>query len=321
VPDEANPTTALPRPFWSGVIAFGLVSVPVQLFVATRRTSIALRMVDDDGVPLERRYVCGAEQTELEREDIVRGYEIDKDRYVVVEDEELEALEPDKTSEIALERFVELADIDPIYFERAYFLVPDREAVRAYRLLAEIMEDSGRAGIATFVMRGKEYLVAIIAERGILRAETLRFEDEIRAPADIGLAKIAKADRKRTQRIAEEIEALHADLAEREDLADPHAERLRALVEHKLEENVDVVPAPAENIEASANVVDLMEVLSRSLGKEAKPARRGPGAARGQTPLTKRSKQELYERAKELDIAGRSSMSKEELIRAIRDVS
>lgn len=114
----------------------------------------------------------------------MRGYEVEKDRFILVDDEELVALAPEKSQEIDLKRFVELSEIDPVYFERAYFLAPDRDAVKAYRLLARTMEEAGRAGIATFVMRGKEYLVAIIAEQGFLRAETLRFHDELRIPGD-----------------------------------------------------------------------------------------------------------------------------------------
>ena len=144
-------------------------------------------MVDAKGTLLRRQFFCEHDNQPLERDDIVRGYEIEKYHYVVVEDEELEALEPKKSREIDLKRFVPLSSINPIYFERAYFLVPDGDTTKAYRLLAKSMEDEQKAGIATFVMHGKDYLVAIIAEGGILRAETLRFHDELRTPEAIGL--------------------------------------------------------------------------------------------------------------------------------------
>src|SRR5690606_2702535 len=140
-------------------------------FTATRSSGPSLRMIDQDGTPLRRVYFCSSEQVPLDADDIVRGYEIEKNRFVLIEDEELEAIAPEKSQEIALERFVDVDAIDPIYFERAYFLAPGRGGARPYRLLAEVMESSARAGIATFVMRGKEYLVAIISERGLLRAE------------------------------------------------------------------------------------------------------------------------------------------------------
>src|SRR5690242_12342143 len=142
-----------PRPFWSGILAFGLVSIPVSLFPGNGNSRLTLRMVAGDGTPLRRQYVCERDKVALDRDDPVRGYEVDIDSYVVIEDEELEALEPKKSQEIDLSRFVPLADIDPVYFERAYFLVPDKGATKAYRLLAKSMEDEERAGIATFVMR------------------------------------------------------------------------------------------------------------------------------------------------------------------------
>src|SRR5688572_16986915 len=127
-----------------------------------------MRMVAPDGTPVERRYVCSKEQVELDWEDIVRGYEVKKGKFVVVTDDELEALEPRKSRDIDLRLFVRKDEIDPIYFERAYFLVPASGSNKAYRLLAKVMEDTDHAGIATFVMRKKEYLVAILAKNGIL---------------------------------------------------------------------------------------------------------------------------------------------------------
>ncbi|HEX7808321.1 MAG TPA: Ku protein, partial [Thermoanaerobaculia bacterium] len=180
------------RSFWTGTITFGLVTVPVALYAATRPRAVGLKMIGPDEAPVRRRYVCSKDEKPLDPDDIVRGYEIEKGKFVVVTDEELEAVEPRKSREIDLQRFVDLADIDPMYFERAYYLVPGGGTNKAYRLLAEVMEKRKVAGIATFVMRAKEYLVAIIAENGILRAETLRFEDEVRTPDDVGLPKIAK---------------------------------------------------------------------------------------------------------------------------------
>jgi DNA end-binding protein Ku len=143
------------RPFWSGTITFGLVSVPVHLYPAVRRGGMALRMLDADGTPLARRYYCPEHGREVPPEEIVRGYEIDKERYVVVEDHELEALTPRKSRDIDLTRFVRQEEIPPFFFDRAYFLTPSGDSTKAYRLLAEVMEKSRRAGIATFVMRLK----------------------------------------------------------------------------------------------------------------------------------------------------------------------
>jgi DNA end-binding protein Ku len=190
--EELDEQSASNRPFWSGTITFGLVSIPVNLFPANRGDRVSLRMLGPNGKPLARRYYSEQSGRDLDAEDIVRGYEIKKDRFVDVTDEELERLAPERSRDINLRRFVDDKSIPRLYFERGYFLAP-AGSTRAYHLLAQTMERTGRAGIATFVMRGKEYLVAITADNGILRAETMRFADEIRAPEAIGLPKKQKA--------------------------------------------------------------------------------------------------------------------------------
>src|SRR6476620_6833954 len=175
------------RPFWSGTITFGLVSVPVDLYPGNRTNRAPLRMLGPKGEPLARRYFSQKTGRDLENEDMVRGYEIDKDKYVVVTDEELERLAPEQSRDIDLRRFVELPSIPPLYFDRSYFLAPSEGSEKAYRLLTETMNKEGLAGVATFVVRGKEYLVAIFPEHQILRAETMRFADEIRSPKEIGV--------------------------------------------------------------------------------------------------------------------------------------
>jgi Ku protein len=175
------------RPFWSGTLTFGLVSIPVNLFPAQQSGRMSLRMIDEDGTPLSRRYFCMVEDVEVTYDELVRGYEIEKDEYVTVTDEELEALEPEKTRDIDLTRFVGRDEIDPMFFDRAYYLAPAGNSNKAYRLLAATLDETRRAGIATFVMREKEYLVAILSDNGILRAETLRFQDEVRSAEDLGL--------------------------------------------------------------------------------------------------------------------------------------
>ena len=277
------------RSFWTGTITFGLVTVPVALYSATRPRGINLRMIAPDGAPVERRYVCSKDEKPLDADDIVRGYEIEKGKFVVVTDEELEAVEPRKSREIDLQLFVDVKDIDPMYFDRAYFLVPTGGTNKAYRLLAEVMEQKKQAGIATFVMRAREYLVAIIAENGILRAETLRFDDEVRKPADIGLPKLAKpapADvRKFEAAIARNTKKLSLN-----ELLDDYGERLEKLVAAKERKKEDIVRTPEEARDEEAGeggeVVDLLAVLSRSLGGTAgarKPARKAPAKKRKTT--------------------------------------
>ena len=321
MPENDEETRRGPRGFWSGTISFGLVSLPVSLFVASRSGGVSLRMIDEDGTPLSRRYFCSREERMLDTDDIVRGYEVEKDRYVVVEDDELESLAPEKSREIDLQRFVDVSDIDPAYFERAYFLVPGQGGARPYRLLARAMEDAGRAGIATFVMRGKEYLVAIVSESGILRAEILRFHDELRSPEDVGLQPLPDVTKARVDEVQKKMRKLEAKELDESDLEDPYAQRLEALVQRKLKAGEDIVSAPEETESSErerAEVIDLMQVLKERMQEEEEGesgSRRGPASA---GKLESRSKAELYERAKSLNIAGRSSMSKEELIAAIR---
>ncbi|HSJ10390.1 MAG TPA: Ku protein [Longimicrobiales bacterium] len=305
-----------PRPFWSGTITFGLVSIPVALYPANRALATSLRMVSKDGVPLQRRYYCSKDDRALDWDDIVRGYEVENDTYVVVTDDELERLAPEKTRDIDLRRFVPASEIDPIHFERAYFLTPAGNSTKAYRLLAATMEQMDRAGIATFVMRAKEYLVAIFAENGILRAETLRFADEVRAPADVGLPDPVKPTAAAVKRFEKAVRALAEKALDEDELVDTGAARLQELVARKEESGTDVVEAPAPMEVTGGGIIDLMEVLKRSLeggGQAAKPAKRAAGDDLGDA-----SKDELYDRAKALDIPGRSAMSKAELIRAIR---
>ena len=322
MPDAAETIRA--RAFWSGTISFGLVSIPVNLFSANRSGRASLRMLDKDGTPLSRRYYDPDSGKEVPRERIVRGYEIEKDEFVVVTDEELSSLEPDKTRDIDLRRFVDRDAIDPIYFERAYFLTPAGNSTKAYRLLAAVMERTGRAGIATFVMRTKEYLVAILAENGILRAETLRFADEIRGVEQIDLPERPGLERKRVREIEKSIERLARKTLDESELEDEYSDRLRAIVERKRKKGADVVRAGAATADedGETEVIDLMEVLKRSLREPEAGTRpaggRSSGGGRAAGELSDLTKSELYDRARELDIQGRSSMTKSELVRAIR---
>ncbi len=272
------------RPFWSGTISFGLVTVPVNLFPAYRHVGISLRMLDEDGVPLRRRYYCPREDREVPPERIVRGYEVGDEKYIVVRDEELEALEPRKSRDIDLTRFVPKSAISPAYFQRAYFLTPAGESAKAYRLLAEAMEKSGRVGIATVVMRGKEYLVAIIAERGILRAETMRFSDELRRPEDLGLESPRQAGKEEVETIAKLLHRHEAKQLPVESLHDSSTARLRELIEKKFSKGQDVVESP-ELIEEEMTLdldeeeageeVDLLGIIRQELQNEHKLATNG----------------------------------------------
>jgi len=261
-PEEEN---AGGRPFWSGTLTFGLVSVPVSLFPAARSNRASLRMLGPDGQPLARRYYAEKTGKDLDADETVRGFEIDKEKFVIVTDEELERLAPEKTRDIDLKQFVPADSIPPLYFERGYFLTPAAGSQKAYKLLAETMDQSGLAGIATFVMRGKEYLVAIFSDKGILRAETMRFADELRSPADVGLPKkkdVSKAT-------VTKFEKLIANKSKKQftptTLADKQTDSLLKLVKKKEKKRENVVKVEDE-MDTDRKVVDLVKILKQSLG-------------------------------------------------------
>jgi len=285
--DEGAPRA---RAIWSGTLTFGLVSIPVELHPANRPGRVGLRMLGPSGAPLRRRYVCPKDGHEVPGEHLVRGYEIASDEHVVVTDEELEALAPQMSRDIDLARFVPVDEVDPVLFERAYYLAPTGSSAKAYRLLAAVMEESGRAGIATFVMRGKEYLVAILAESGILRAETLRFADEVRSADDVGLPETKKVKAADVQRFTRAIQARAEKTLDPDELGDPWTEKLVALAEKKRKRGEDVVEAPAGTAEEEqAEVIDLMAVLKRSLGTTAAAHPRTRRAAASRRPAARRS--------------------------------
>jgi DNA end-binding protein Ku len=259
------------RPFWSGTLTFGLVSVPVELYPGNRTNRAPLRMLGPEHEPLARRYYSEKSGRDLDAEDMVRGFEIDKDKYVVVTDEELERLAPEQSRDIDLRRFVDLQSIPPIYFDRSYFLAPAEGSEKAYRLLTETMEKSHLAGVATFVMRGKEYLVSIFPENGILRAETMRFPDELRSPKEVGLPEkksVPAATVKKFERLIAKHSARTLPLKE---LKDQKTDQLLKLVEKKRARHKDVVEV-AEAERDEGKVVDIMEALKKSLARKRKAA-------------------------------------------------
>jgi DNA end-binding protein Ku len=291
LPDDEDEDDGGARAFWSGTISFGLVSIPVNLFSVTRPRAVHLRMLGPDGAPLRRIYVCPKDEEPLGDDDLVRGYECEGGELVVVTDEELERLAPEKSRDIDLRRFVPRDELDPLYFERTYLLGPAGESTKAYRLLAATMERSKRAGIATFVMRGKEHLVAILADDGLLRAETLRFADEVRSPDDVELPEPPKRlDAACVRRFAKATEKLCAEEPPLEELEDDFAAKLRAMVEKKRKAGegvVEVDEAVAGGDDEGAGQVDLMQLIQKSLAGKAGDATDGP-AARPRRARTKR---------------------------------
>lgn len=221
-------------------------------------------MLSADGEPLSRKYYSEKTERDLDADQMVRGYEIEKGKYVVITDEELERLAPEKTRDIDLKRFVPSESIPPIYFERGYFLTPDAGSEKAYKLLAETMEKEEKAGLATFVMRGKEYLVSIFAEHGILRAETMRFPDELRSPADVDLPKKKKVPPAMVRKFEKLITNKSKKQLSARKLEDEQSQKLLKLVKKKSAQRKNVVEIETDKRD-EGKVIDLMAVLKKSL--------------------------------------------------------
>jgi DNA end-binding protein Ku len=266
---------------WSGTITFGLVSIPVDLLSAVRPRQTAMKLVDKSGHALGREYHCSKEGKKLDNDELVRGYETDQGKMVVITDEEFESVAPEMSGDIELRGFVPLEQIPPMYFQKPYFLAPSGKSAKAYNLLTATMEKTGRVGVGSFVMRGHEYLVAIVADNGVLRADTLRYTDEIRTPESIGLPKVKKPAAGKVASFGKAIDELKQAKLDMSELADQDAQALRELAEGKQKQDEDVIhprgleEADAEATQGSAQIIDLMEVLRKSLSKNAVVTRAG----------------------------------------------
>ena len=222
-------------------------------------------MLGPDGQPLARKYFSQKTEKDLDPDETVRGYEIEKDKFVVITDEELERLEPDKSRDIDLKRFVPEDSIPPIYFERGYFLAPEANSQKAYKLLAETMKKTGQAGVATFVMRGKEYLVAIFSDRGILRAEVMRFPDELRSPKDVDLPEKPKVPAASVRKFEKLISNKRKKQFSTAKLEDKETARLLKLVNKKQKARKNIVEVEEDSSPSDGKVIDLMAILKKSL--------------------------------------------------------
>ena len=261
------------RAIWSGSISFGLVSVPVKAFAAVRDHSVHFNQLEKKtGARINYKKVSDKTGKEVSSDDIESGYQIASGKYVVVEDEELEKLRPRTSRTIDISDFVDLHEIDPIYYERTYWLGPDGEAAeRPYRLLLAAMEAEGKAGIGSVVMRKKQYLAAIRPLDGALAMSTMRFADEVIPQKDVDAlpGKGAKPDPKELKLASQIIGSLATDW-DPARYRDTYTEELKSLIEAKAKGKKIVVE---EEAPAESNVLDLMQALEASL----EAARKGGG--------------------------------------------
>ena len=276
----------MPRAIWSGSISFGLVNVPVKLYSAVREHKVRFHQVDR-ATGSRIRYEKVAEKTgkQIDPDQIELGYEVEKGKLVTLESSELEELRPETTRMIEIADFVELAEVDPAYYDRTYWLIPDGEAAaRAYRLLVEAMEDRSRVGIGTVVMRNKAYLAAIRPRDGALAMSTMHFADEVvpvSKVASVPSGKSSKPEERELKLATQIVDSLASDW-EPEKYKDTYSEEVTKLIKAHAEGEDIVVTEPGP--QKGGEVVDLMAALEASLqaasGRGGEASRRGDAASR-----------------------------------------
>jgi DNA end-binding protein Ku len=261
------------RPIWSGTISFGLVSVPVQMYSATESKELRFHFLHkDDLQPIGYDKVRKDTGEHVDTDDVVRGFEIEKGRYVPIEDEDLDRLDIELTHSIDICDFVDLEEIDPIYFRKAYYLLPQDGAEKPYRLLVRALDETGKVGIAKVVIRNKQHLAALRSYDGVLVLETMYYADEVRKPEKVnGKARLQKAEVEMAKSLVENL----SDSFKPDKYDDTYRKELLDLIRTKAKGAK--LPEPQE--EEEGEVVDLMEALRASV-EETKKGRRRRKAAR-----------------------------------------
>ncbi len=267
------------RPIWSGSISFGLVNIPVKLFSAVSRKTVRFNQIDSTtGSRIKQKRVSAATGEEVSYDDIVKGYELASGDYVTVTEDELASLDPDAVKTIDLQEFVDLVDIDPVFYDSAYYLAPSPETQKPYKLLVTAMEESGKVGIARFVMRTKQYLAAIRPADGHLMLSTMVYADEIVPTSKVelfdGLADVEVSDRE-LEMARQLISSLEADF-EPEKHEDTYRLAVLDLIDRKAAGEETVIAAPSD--EGAGSVVDLMAALEASVAEAKKARTRHPTA-------------------------------------------
>ncbi|HEY0631727.1 MAG TPA: Ku protein [Thermoleophilaceae bacterium] len=293
----------MPRSIWTGAISFGLVNVPVKLYSAVSKKTVRFHQLHEtDGVRIQQKRFCPADGEEVPFDQIVKGYEITPDQYVVVTPEELEAIEPRKTKTIDIEDFVDLEDIDPIFYDHPYYLLPGTGAAKPYKLLVTAMEDAGKVAIARVVIRQKEQLVAIRPTGDILTMETMNFADEVIPHDRFDEAPGADVDtnQREVDMARQLIESLSAEF-DPSKYEDTYRERVLELIEQKAE-GKEIAVQPTEEPQ---EVPDLMAALEASVNAArqnresgGRPSGNGASAAKPKKAAKPKAKPKAKAKAK-----------------------
>ena len=279
------------RAIWSGSISFGLLNVPVKLYSAVARRGISLRELrESDGARIRHRRVAEGTDEEVPYEKIVKAFEITPDRYVPLTKDEMSALAPEKTRAIDVQDFVDLEEIDPIYFDSPYYLGPADGAEKAYSLLAKALQDSGKVAIARFVFRNKEHLAALRANGGVLTLTTMRFADEVVPPDeldDVLPTKQPKVAKREVEMAEQLIDSLTRDF-DPSLYRDEYREELLALIERKAE-GKDIVAGEAAEEPKATKAPDLMAALEESIAAVKGKASDGKAPKKAAKPKRKKA--------------------------------
>ncbi|MCD6022104.1 MAG: Ku protein [Actinomycetia bacterium] len=274
----------MPRAMWKGAISFGLVTIPVSVYPATEEKTLRFNQLhDDDGGRIRMKRVCSVDGEEVGYEHIVKGYEYEKDRYVILTDDDFEAIPVESSRAIDIQQFVDLEEIDPMLYKKSYYLVPEETGAKAYALLREALNRSGKVGVAKVSFRDKEHLAALRFRDDAFILETMYWPDEIRE-ADFGGVDVSMKVRPNELDMAQTlIDNLSADWDPGE-FKDEYREAMLRIVEAKINgEEIEVVEA-----EPTAKVVDLMEALKASVAAAKKEAKAEP-AAKKKAPARKKT--------------------------------
>ncbi len=277
----------MPRPVWTGTISFGLVAIPVKLYNAVRKQSVSFNQLDDRTMARIRyRKVSALDGDEVPDDHIVKGYEISKDRYIVVDPDELEPFIPSATKTVELEEFVDLDEIDPLYYDNAYYVAPGANP-KPYVLLARAMEESNKVAIGRFVMRNKQYTAAIRAEDGRLVMSTLAYADEVLDPVaidelqDLDAVEVSKKE----IAMAESLVASLSAAFEPEKYRDEYREQVLDLIQIKASGQAFELP---DAVAEKPKVVDLMAALEASVAKAKEARGRHPSSAKAKNSATEK---------------------------------
>lgn len=275
------------RSLWKGAITFGLISIPVRLYSAVQEKSLKFHLLhDEDGGRIRYERTCAKCGKKVGWDDIVKGYEYSKDHYVTFEDQELEALDVDSIKAIDVVAFVPLTDIDPIYFNKTYYVAPEASGLKAYRLLAEALEAEGQVGVAKVALREKEHLATVRLKDDVFVLETMYWPDEIRAAEFEELSKNVDVRDNEVKMARQLIQQLATDWRP-EEFRDEYRDKLEELVTKKVEgQEITVAAQPTEE---PTKVVDLMEALKASV-EQAKKSKQAPAkTTKKKTPARKAS--------------------------------